>query len=126
MFKIPPNQVKVIFIVHKDYEETFLSFLFNETQYSWIERDFDGVSSKLESKGILLLRNDDVRLDKVFTKFYEVPGITYYFVGSKYLLTTTTVDPFIHNLFVNKTQFKEFVHTFKNMYGISFNEYIKD
>lgn len=124
MFNISPNQVKSVFIVSDATEDSFLSFLFDLGQ-SWIERDFDSLSKKLELNGVLLLRENDVRLSKLFERLYEVVGVTYYFVGTHHLCTPDTVDPFIHNIFTRKNQWKEFVHCFKNQNGIDFNEIIK-
>ena len=126
LFNISPNQVRVVFIVHKDLEDNFLSFLFDQCAYSYVEREWDQVAQRLESIGTIIIKNDDTRLETLFSKFYETTGIVYYFVGSKHLLTTTTVDPFIHGIYVSKEQWKDFNSLYKNMYGLSFNEHIKE
>ena len=125
LFKIHPEKVKCIFVVSRRREDSFLSFIFN-LGYSWVERDFDDLASKLEDYGILLSRNDDNRLQRVFDKFYESIGITYYFVDSEHLLTSNNIDIFIHNIFVDKTQWKEFLHCFKNHHGIDFLDILKE
>lgn len=124
MFNIPSNQVKTVFIVSKQNEDTFMSFLFDLGQ-SWVERDFDSIFSKLEPHGVLILKENDNRLPKVFTRLYEVVGITYYCVGTEHLLTTSTVDPFIHNIFTRRNQWKEFLHCFKNQHGVDFLDLLK-
>lgn len=124
MFNIKPNEVRVIFIVNNDSEDKFLSFLF-DLGYSWLEREFDDVSKRLESIGTILIKDTDSRVEKIFSKFYEVSGITYYFVGTKHLCATVTVDPFIHNLYVSSSQWEDFNRMYKNMYGISYNEHLK-
>ncbi len=121
MFNIPPNKIKTVFIVSKEKEDSFLSFMFDLGQ-SWVERDFDFLFKKLEPHGVLLLRENDVRLSKVFQKLYDVVGVTYYTVGAEHLLGTSTVDPFIHNLFTTSKQWKEFEHCFKNQHGITFKQ----
>lgn len=124
MFNISPNEVRVVFIVNSNTEDKFLSYLFN-LGYSWLEREFDDVSKRLETIGTLLIRDNDSRIEKVFRKFYEVSGITYYFVGTKHLCAPVTVDPFIHNIYVSSDQWKDFNRMYENMYGISFNEHLK-
>lgn len=126
MFSISPNQVRVIIIISQQLESSFLSFLFDTCQYSWIERDFTSVSKKLESIGTILIKEDDTRLERVFRKFYEVSGIIYYFIGTNNLLSTTTVDPFIHGIYIQKDQWKQFDSFYKKMYGMSFNDHIKE
>lgn len=125
LFNIPPNQVKAVFIVSDKAEDSFLSFLFDLGQ-SWVERDFNSLSSKLEPHGVLLLNQNDSRLSNLFAKLYESFGITYYFVGSEHLLTNTNVDIFIHNTFVGREQWKEFLHCFKNQNGINFLDILKE
>lgn len=125
LFKVPPEEVGCIFIVSRRREDSFLSFIFN-LGYSWVERDFDDLAYKLEDYGILLLRNDDNRLQRVFDKFYESIGITYYFVDSEHLLTSNNIDIFVHNAFINSKQWKEFLHCFKNQNGIGFLDILKE
>jgi hypothetical protein len=125
LFKVPPEKIKCIFIVSRRREDSFLSFIFN-LGYSWVERDFDDLACKLEDYGILLLRNDDNRLQRVFDKFYESIGITYYFVDSEHLLTSNNIDIFVHNAFVSSKQWKEFLHCFKNQNGVDFNNILKE
>ena len=124
-FNIPPNQVKTVFIVSDKAQDSFLSFLFDLGQ-SWVERDFNSLSSKLEPYGVLMLNQNDSRLSNLFAKLYESFGITYYFVGSEHLLTNSNVDIFIHNTFVGKKQWKEFLHCFKNQYGRDFLDILKE
>lgn len=126
MFNIPPNKVRTIFIVSKNLQEQFLSFLFDVTQYSWIERDFTQVATRLEQIGAILISDDDIRLPKIFHKFYEVGGIIYYFIGSKHLCIHPNVSPFEHELFVRKDQWDRFNSFYKNTYGLTFNEHIKE
>lgn len=125
LFKIPPEKVKCIFIVSRKREDSFLSFIFN-LGYSWVERDFDTLAYKLEEHGILLLRNDSIKLRKVFDKFFQNPAVSYYFVDSEHLLTSNNIDVFLHNTFVNSKQWGEFLHCFRNQNGVDFNNILKE
>lgn len=125
MFKIPPDKVRVIFIVNDKTEDLFLSFLF-DLGYSWIERDFDTLATKLETIGTLLLRDTDTRLKKVFDKFYQTSGIVYYFIGTKEWFRPDTVDIYSHALYVSKDQWKDFNNYYRLQYGITYNDHLKE
>jgi len=125
LFRVPPTEVKCVFIVSRRKEDAFLSFIFN-LGYSWIERDFDTLAYKLEDRGILLLRNDDVRLQRIFDKFKQSSAVAYYFVDSEHLLTRDNIDVFLHNAFVNSKQWNEFLHCFKNQNSVSFLDILNE
>jgi len=125
MFRVKPEEVKLIFIVSKVAEDSFLSFLFN-LGYSWIERDFDQLSNRLEGYGVLLLKEEDTRLPKVFKKFYDKPSIIYYFVGTTHLMTEDNIDIFLQHLFVKKEQWSYFNQIYKNIYGQTFEELLNE
>lgn len=124
-FNISPNQVKAVIIVSKKLEDNFLSFLFN-LGYSWIERDFNQLSIRLEPHGIILIQEEDSRLQRLFTRLYNLPGVFYYCIGTRHLLTVETVDPFIHNIFVEKDHWKEFNDSFKNLHTVSFEQILEE
>ena len=121
MFSVHPDRVKVIFFVSRDKEDMFLSFLFN-LGYSWIERDFNSLSKRLEPFGIILIRDDDTRIEKLFNRFIESSNVIYYAVGANHLFTVDTIDPFIHTIFVNSSQWQVFNDVFKNLHGETFEE----
>lgn len=124
-FNISPNQVKIVIIVSRELEDKFMSFLFN-LGYSYVERDLTLLAIKLELYGIILIREDDTRVARLFKALYDVCDVTYYVIGAKHLLTSDTVDPFIHNIFVNKDQWKEFNSACKNLYGKSFEQFLEE
>ena len=70
MFNIPPNEVKLVFIVNKIIEDQFLEFL-RTYEYTWLEKDFTKISNELEKYGILLIYEDDSRLPRLFEKLYN-------------------------------------------------------
>lgn len=125
MFNISPNQVKVLIVTSKVTEDAFLSFLFN-LGTSWIERDYESLAKRFENYNILLIRDDDSRLERVFRALYEVPGIFYYYVGTKHLLTPDNVDIFNKFIYVNKEQWKDFNATYKNVHGLTFEQLLKE
>lgn len=124
MFKIKPEQVKLVLLTNKETEDKLLSFLF-ETGYSWLERTYDELAERWEPHGILLLRDTDTRLKKLFEVLMDKP-IIYYFIGPLNLFQQDTTDIFYHTIFTHKHQWSEFEHTFKNMYGKTFTEFITD
>lgn len=125
MFNIHPSKVKVIFFVTRDKEDAFLSFLFN-LGYTWIEKDFNSLAKRFEPFGIILIRDDDTRIKKLFERFLESSNVIYYSIGANHLLTVDTIDPFIHTIFVNSKQWSTFNEVFKNINGQTFEELLKE
>lgn len=124
LFNIPPNQVKVVFIISKELESNFMSFL-SKLLPGQIKSNLDLVN-KLEILGTLLIKEDDLRLEKLFDKLYEVAGVVYYYVGTKHLLKPELVDIFNKITYVKKDQWTDFNNVYKNMYGQTFEELLKE
>lgn len=124
-FNISPNQVKVVFILNDITESAFLSFLFS-LGTTYVERDLGQWAAKLEPYGIILIKDNDSRLEKLFAGMYEIWGGTYYYVGTNYLLKPEHVDIFNKNIFVGKSQWTEFNLIYKNQYGQTFEELLKE
>jgi len=118
MFNIPPNEVKLVFIVNKIIEDQFLEFL-RTYEYTWLEKDFTKISNELEKYGILLIYEDDSRLPRLFEKLYNF-YVIYYAIGAHHLFTSSTVDPFNHDIYVKKDQFNLFLKRFKEVYEMDF------
>lgn len=118
------KELKVLFIVNPTATDSFLRFLF-ELGYSWFEQDWSKLD-KLKEKGILFIKSDDPKLDSLLKTLLkdENSGKFIYLIGCDNLIYQ--VDIFIHYIYNRKTEWTLFNKVYKQVYGIEFNELLKD
>lgn len=113
------EDIQIVFIVNPSKKQNFSEWLVS-LGLKWFEKDFEDLKIEMREKNILLIEDDNPKLEKLVEQLNESLGKTIWFIGCNWLLPK--INPFNHYFFNTRQEWDLFKLQRPDEYNLFINE----